>query len=61
SLCKKTRILIIKLGAIGGVLRTTFLLRGLKDIYPESVISWIVNKNNALALEHKSTEIANGR
>ncbi|MDR2772864.1 MAG: glycosyltransferase family 9 protein [Elusimicrobiota bacterium] len=45
-------ILIIKLGAMGDVLRTTFLLEGLKDIYPKSSISWIVAKNNACVLQN---------
>lgn len=35
-------ILIIKLGAMGDVLRTTFLLPGLKKKYPSSKITWIV-------------------
>lgn len=45
------RILIIKLGAMGDVLRTTFLLEGLKAIYPESSVSWIVNAKNSEVLE----------
>ncbi|MCL2144313.1 MAG: glycosyltransferase family 9 protein [Endomicrobia bacterium] len=44
------KILIIKLGAMGDVLRTTFLLEGLKELYPASEISWIVSKNNAQVL-----------
>jgi len=48
---KFTRILIIKLGAMGDVLRTTFILEGLKEVYPESRITWIVNANNAAVLE----------
>jgi heptosyltransferase-2 len=35
-------ILIIKLGAMGDVLRTTFLLPGLKELYPQCRISWLV-------------------
>ena len=35
-------ILIIKLGAIGDVLRTTSILQGLKDKY-ESKISWLTS------------------
>jgi heptosyltransferase-2 len=46
------KILIIKLGAMGDVLRTTFLLEGLKELYPSSAISWIVNKSNAAVLEN---------
>ncbi|MDR2708925.1 MAG: glycosyltransferase family 9 protein [Elusimicrobiota bacterium] len=48
------KILIIKLGAMGDVLRTTFLLNGLKQVYPESHITWIVAKNNAQVLEANS-------
>lgn len=35
------KILIIKLGAIGDVIRTTALLRKLKDIYPKSEVWWL--------------------
>jgi ADP-heptose:LPS heptosyltransferase len=35
------RILIIKLGAVGDVIRTTPLLRKLKQVYPQSEISWL--------------------
>ncbi len=49
------RILIVKLAAIGDVLRTTPLLTGLKKTYPRSHITWVVDKeahpllrNNAL-------------
>lgn len=35
------RILIIKLGAIGDVIRTTPLLRKLKELYPTSEITWL--------------------
>lgn len=38
------RILIVKLAAIGDVLRTTPLLTGLKRVYPQSQITWIVDK-----------------
>jgi ADP-heptose:LPS heptosyltransferase len=45
--CKKydkigKKILIIKQGEIGDVLRTTPLLYGLKEKYPDSYISWLV-------------------
>ncbi len=49
SLNKKnsvTRVLIIKLGAMGDVLRTTFILEGLKDKYKNSTIDWLVDKKN---------------
>lgn len=48
---ENTRILIIKLGAMGDVLRTTFLLEGLKELYPQSNISWIVHKKNSEVLK----------
>jgi len=35
------RILIIKLGAVGDVIRTTPLLRKLKEVYPRSEITWL--------------------
>ena len=37
----KQKILIIKLGAAGDVIRTTPLLRRLKQVYPESFITWL--------------------
>ncbi len=47
----KTRILIVKLGAMGDVLRTTFLLPGLKERYPGAVITWIVSPVSVPILE----------
>jgi heptosyltransferase-2 len=41
-LAKHTRILIIKLDAMGDVLRTTFLLPGIKEKYKNSYITWLV-------------------
>jgi len=38
------RILIVKLAAIGDVLRTTPLLTGLKRAYPQSHITWVADK-----------------
>ena len=38
------RILIVKLAAIGDVLRTTPLLSGLKRAYPRSHITWVVDR-----------------
>ncbi|UCE05610.1 MAG: hypothetical protein JSW07_18730 [bacterium] len=35
------KILIIKVGAAGDVIRTTPLLRKLKQVYPESYITWL--------------------
>jgi len=51
AVLEEKRILVIKLGAMGDVLRTTFMLEGLKALYPKSSISWLVNKNNAAVLE----------
>nr|MBM3254158.1 glycosyltransferase family 9 protein [Candidatus Omnitrophota bacterium] len=45
------RILIIKLGSIGDVLRTTPLLYGIKNKYPESHITWLTNSESVLMLE----------
>src|SRR5437899_483632 len=36
-----SKILIIKLGAIGDVIRTTPLLRKLKEVYPRAQIWWL--------------------
>jgi heptosyltransferase-2 len=46
------RILIIKLAAIGDVLRTTPLLFGLKRAYPQSHITWVVDKEAFPLLEN---------
>ncbi len=40
------RIVIIKLAAIGDVLRTTFILKGLKEKYSSSSITWITEKES---------------
>lgn len=37
------KILIVKIGAIGDVLRTTSLLPGLKEKYPNSQIDWLTS------------------
>ncbi len=37
------KILIIKLGALGDVIRTTPILQSIKEKYPESLIYWLVN------------------
>jgi len=39
-------ILIIKLGAIGDVIRTTSILPGLKEKYPDCKISWLTKKES---------------
>jgi len=41
----RTRILIIKTGAMGDVVRTTTLLHGLKRRYPDSHITWVTDPN----------------
>lgn len=41
------RILIIKLGSRGDVLRTTPILRGLKDKHKDAHISWLVSKDSS--------------
>lgn len=38
-----TRILLIKTGAMGDVLRTTTLLPGLKRVYPNSHLTWLTD------------------
>jgi len=45
------RILIIKLGSIGDVLRTTPILYGLKDRFPESKITWLTYEESLEILE----------
>jgi heptosyltransferase-2 len=39
------KILIIKLGALGDVLRTTFVARGLKEKYPSCSLTWLTKKS----------------
>jgi ADP-heptose:LPS heptosyltransferase len=46
------RILIVKLAAIGDVLRTTPLLTGLKRAYPQSHITWVVDKEASPLLKN---------
>lgn len=46
------RILIIKLAAIGDVLRTTSILSGLKRKFPGCHISWLVNDESIPILEN---------
>lgn len=49
--CNPKRILIIKLASAGDVLRTTALLSGLKERYPDSYITWIVDSLGRELLE----------
>lgn len=44
-------ILIIKLGAIGDVLRMTSILMPLKEKYPNAHITWVTKKNSVELLE----------
>jgi hypothetical protein len=44
------RILIIKLGALGDVIRTAALLPGLKRVWPQSHITWVSRSSGVRAL-----------
>ena len=46
------KILILKLAAIGDVLRTTSILKGLKDKYPGCTIDWVARKGSADILKN---------
>ena len=46
------KILIIKLGALGDVLRTTPILHAIKEKYPDSEISWITKEESKDILEN---------
>ncbi len=48
---RELKILIIKLGAMGDVLRTTPLLTALKRRYPDSVVTWVVDASCREVLE----------
>jgi len=48
----KKRILVIKLDALGDVLRTTCILPALKEEYPDSQIYWVTKKEAALLLKN---------
>jgi ADP-heptose:LPS heptosyltransferase len=48
----ETKILIIKRGAMGDVLRTTALLPGLKKKYPNSTIFWVVGEDSPELLQN---------
>ncbi|GAG20246.1 unnamed protein product, partial [marine sediment metagenome] len=47
-------ILIIKFGSLGDVLRTTFIMRGLKQRYRNSYICWLTEPECAPLLERNS-------
>lgn len=44
------KILIVKIGAIGDVLRTTSILKGLKGKYKGAEIDWLTSKNGLFEL-----------
>ncbi|MBI5400093.1 glycosyltransferase family 9 protein [Candidatus Saganbacteria bacterium] len=46
------RILIVKLGAIGDVLRTTSVLAGLRDKYPDAELDWLTAPSGKEILLH---------
>lgn len=47
----KSRIVIIKLGALGDVLRTTAICEPLKSLYPDSMLFWITQDDAASVLQ----------
>ncbi len=47
-----TRILIIKLAALGDVVRTAALLPGLKERWPQSHITWVTRPSGVRTLGH---------
>ncbi|MBN1233732.1 MAG: glycosyltransferase family 9 protein [Candidatus Coatesbacteria bacterium] len=48
------RILIIKLGAMGDVLRTTPILKGINSRYPEAQITWLTHSISKPLLENNA-------
>tara|TARA_Y100000310_G_C20676023_1_gene813081 strand:- start:924 stop:1907 length:984 start_codon:yes stop_codon:yes gene_type:complete len=48
------RILIIKLGALGDILRTTCILRGLKEKYKDCKISWLTKEEGSVILQNNN-------
>jgi heptosyltransferase-2 len=50
----KSKILIIKLDAVGDVLRTTSILKPLKKKYPDSHIEWCTRKNSNEIFKYNS-------
>jgi ADP-heptose:LPS heptosyltransferase len=45
------RILVVRLGAAGDVVRTRFAFPGLRSLYPRATIDWLVEDRAASALE----------
>jgi len=57
TICKhhnpfKERILLIKLGALGDVVRSTCIVEGLKEKYPDSQLTWLVEKNSKVFIDN---------
>ena len=44
------RILLIRMGALGDVVRTRFVLPGLRALYPQARIDWLVDDRAAPGL-----------
>lgn len=44
-------ILVIRLGALGDVVRTRFAFPGLRDLYPSARIDWLVDDHSAAGLD----------
>lgn len=51
----ENRILIIKLGAIGDVIRTTALLAAIKRKHTKSHITWVVNRESVSLLKYNKS------
>ncbi|MDP4208508.1 MAG: glycosyltransferase family 9 protein [Bacteroidota bacterium] len=51
----KKRILIIKLGAIGDVIRTTPLVVKYRELYPNCHITWVTQSPDVLPTDHVNT------
>ncbi len=45
------RILVIRLGAVGDVVRTRFAFLGLRERYPDARIGWLIEERAAAALD----------
>ena len=48
------RILLIKLDALGDVMRSTALVEGIKKKYPNSQLTWLVKENARFFIENNS-------
>jgi lipopolysaccharide heptosyltransferase I len=46
-----TRILVVRLGAVGDVVRTRVAFAGLRDLYPRATIEWLVEDRAVDALD----------